>query len=132
MGDLAFGKSFNMLKNGVNHYFMTALHADMLTIGILGRLTWIFPFFKLIPGLSSEHKNFWKWLGIQVDSRRVVSRSLSGIFTEFLAYKVRLQNKPDRPDVFSWLLEEYESSDRSKQLTLNLHGDAYLIVVAGR
>ena len=28
MGDLAFGKSFNMLRDGVKHYFMTCLHAD--------------------------------------------------------------------------------------------------------
>lgn len=40
--------------------------------------------------------------------------------------------KPDKPDVFSWLLEDYESSPKSKEKELNLVGDSYLIVVAGR
>lgn len=41
--------------------------------------------------------------------------------------------KPDRPDVFSWLLDEHEAHERhSAQDELNLIGDAYTIVVAGR
>jgi len=40
--------------------------------------------------------------------------------------------KPNRPDVFSWILEEYEKNEPKKQAELNLEGDAYLIVVAGR
>lgn len=40
--------------------------------------------------------------------------------------------KPGRPDVFSWLLEDFESGPQTAQKKLNLEGDAYLIVVAGR
>jgi hypothetical protein len=41
--------------------------------------------------------------------------------------------KPDRPDVFSWLLEDYGANGvASHQDELNLAGDAYLIAVAGR
>jgi hypothetical protein len=40
--------------------------------------------------------------------------------------------KPNRPDVFSWLLEEYETGPETVEKKLNLEGDAYLIVVAGR
>lgn len=41
--------------------------------------------------------------------------------------------KPDRPDVFSWLLEDHEACERpSAQDELNLIGDAYTIAVAGR
>jgi hypothetical protein len=39
---------------------------------------------------------------------------------------------PDRPDVFSWLLEEHHSKKPTYQDELNLTGDAYLIAVAGR
>lgn len=39
---------------------------------------------------------------------------------------------PDRPDVFSWLLEDYEAKEKhTLQDRLDLVGDAYLIVVAG-
>jgi hypothetical protein len=41
--------------------------------------------------------------------------------------------KPDRPDVFSWLLEEHNATGvGSVQAEMNLGADAYLIVVAGR
>jgi len=41
--------------------------------------------------------------------------------------------KPDRPDVFSYLLEEYEKKEpHIAQNLLNVQADAYLIVVAGR
>lgn len=43
------------------------------------------------------------------------------------------QNPPDRPDVFSWVLEDYQAIKKPTwQDTLNLYGDAYLIIVAGR
>lgn len=34
MGDFSFGKSFNMMKDGVDHYFFTSTHANMVLIGI--------------------------------------------------------------------------------------------------
>ena len=40
--------------------------------------------------------------------------------------------KPDCPDVFSWVLEDFESSRQTKEAQLCLEGDAHLIVVAGR
>jgi hypothetical protein len=47
-------------------------------------------------------------------------------------WKVWAQNCPDRPDVFSWILKAYEQGPKTKQDNLDLHGDAYLIIVAGR
>lgn len=34
MGDFAFGESFNMLRDGVDHYFLKTTHANMVFIGI--------------------------------------------------------------------------------------------------
>ena len=42
------------------------------------------------------------------------------------------QNEPDRPDVFSWILDAFQNGPKTKQDHLDLHGDAYLIIVAGR
>lgn len=42
------------------------------------------------------------------------------------------QNDPDRPDVFSWILDAFQNGPKTKQDHLDLHGDAYLIIVAGR
>ncbi|OHE92733.1 cytochrome P450 [Colletotrichum orchidophilum] len=112
MGDLAFGKSFGMLKEGIKHYFMTSLHQDMQAIGMFSHMLWLFPIFKNTPILNENNKRFWKFVTSQVDER--------------------IKNPPDRPDVFSWILEEYQSIKKPTwQDTLNLYGDAYLIIVAG-
>lgn len=41
MGDLAFGKSFNMLKDGKDNYFLSTTHMNMVLIGIFSvSLVW--------------------------------------------------------------------------------------------
>ncbi|KAF4438949.1 hypothetical protein F53441_12683 [Fusarium austroafricanum] len=106
MGDLAFGKSFDMLRSGVKHYFMTALHDSMKMVGYLSHITWMLPVFKLIPANDQRY-----------------SLSIDDTDDE--------QLKPDSPDVFSWILEEYECNLKTKQAKLNLDAEAYLIAVAG-
>ncbi|RSL58249.1 hypothetical protein CEP54_007900 [Fusarium duplospermum] len=106
MGDLAFGQSFGMLRDGMKHYYMKLGDENMRLIGAFTRLIWLFPLFKAIPGVNHTHVKFQRWL--------------------------RDQNEPPVSDVFSWILEDYESNEQpSKQEFLNLHGDAHLIVVAG-
>ncbi|GAB1192901.1 hypothetical protein APSETT444_002100 [Aspergillus pseudonomiae] len=111
MGDLSFGKSFDMLVGGQDTYFSTQLHADMKSIGLFSHLTWLFPFFKRIPVLNSDYLKFWNWVGGRVEER--------------------IKNNPDCPDVFSWILDAFQKGPKTKQDHLDLHGDAYLIIVAG-
>ncbi|KAF4953980.1 hypothetical protein FGADI_5576 [Fusarium gaditjirri] len=113
MGDLAFGRTFDMLKNGIAHPFMELVHSNMLMAGSLSHLTWIFPLLKRIPVLNQKNLEFQGWLKQQVDWRQ--------------------KNKPDLPDVFSWILSDYDALNKpTAQDTINLHGDAQLIAVAGR
>lgn len=43
------------------------------------------------------------------------------------------KNNPDVPDVFSWLLSDYEGlENKSQQDRINLYADMQLIAVAGR
>lgn len=138
MGDLAFGESFNMLVDGKDAYILKQLHADMKSIGLFSHLTWLFPFVKRIPGLNADYLKFWTWVGERVNGRiqvrscsrlPFVRRQRKGLD---MLTRLCVQNTPDRPDVFSWLLKAYEQGSKTKQDTLNLHGDAYLIIVAGR
>lgn len=69
MGDLAFGKSFNMLIDGKDAYILKQLHADMKGIGLFSHLTWLFPFFKKIPVINAEYLKFWKWVDGRVYER---------------------------------------------------------------
>ncbi|KAH8706024.1 cytochrome P450 monooxygenase [Talaromyces proteolyticus] len=111
MGDLSFGKSFNMLLDGKETYFLKQLHADMKMIGIFSHLTWLFPFFKRIPLINADYLKMWNWVRNRV--------------------KERTESKPDCPDVFSWVLDDFDKGPKTKQDQLNLEGDGYLIVVAG-
>ncbi|KAJ4049002.1 hypothetical protein NW753_008000 [Fusarium oxysporum] len=112
MGDLAFGKSFNMLNDGVRHYYMDLTQASTLWGTQIARSSWLYLLIKSIPILNYQIANFLKWLRTHVDQRA--------------------KNEPDLPDLFSWLLGAYrEQSVHTKQDELNLLGDAHLIVVAG-
>jgi hypothetical protein len=141
MGDLAFGESFNMLIDGKDAYILKQLHADMKSIGLFSHLTWLFPFVKRTPGLNADYLKFWTWVGDRVNGRIQVSSCFSisrcettvkGSCTSCMLTRHCVQNTPDRPDIFSWLLKAYEQGPKTKQDTLNLHGDAYLIIIAGR
>ncbi|CAI6089851.1 unnamed protein product [Clonostachys chloroleuca] len=62
MGDLAFGRSFNMLRDGAAHKYMKSSHDNMLTATAFSHLVWTFPIVKKIPGLNYGHIQLQKWL----------------------------------------------------------------------
>ncbi|KAF7521787.1 hypothetical protein PCG10_007884 [Penicillium crustosum] len=111
MARLAFGKSFNMIAEGKEAYFLKTIRTDMTNIGHLKHMPWIFPIFMNIPLLNANNQRFWKW-----------------IENQFLE---RSANEPEQRDIFSWILDAYKKGPQSPQDTLNLHGDGYLIIVAG-
>ncbi|KAL7767272.1 hypothetical protein ACKLNR_001573 [Fusarium oxysporum f. sp. zingiberi] len=112
MGDLAFGQSFSMLTNGVKHPFMALVESHMAMAGTFSQLIRMFPLFRTLPFLAREDAIFQKWLGDQVQDQEL--------------------NKPDLPNIFSWLLEDYKSKMNPKEQDwLNLQADMQLIAVAG-
>ncbi|CAG8909672.1 unnamed protein product [Penicillium egyptiacum] len=111
MGNLAFGKSFNMIAAGKEANFMKTIRTDMTNIGHLKHMPWIFPIILNVPRLNANNLKFWKW-----------------IENQFLE---RSANEPEQRDIFSCILDAYKKGPQSAQDTLNLHGDGYLIVVAG-
>jgi hypothetical protein len=93
MGDLAFGRSFDMLKSAVTHYYMELAHANMHLIGAFSRLVWLFPLFKAIPGLNYSHIEFQKWLTAQVEQR---SKVRAGFGHSFLVGRCANLGLPQR------------------------------------
>ncbi|KAG5785910.1 hypothetical protein H9Q73_000491 [Fusarium xylarioides] len=112
MGDLAFGKSFDMLESGVEHHFFTESHKTQGFMGAFRRLVWFFPLVSSIPIVNSSFLAFQAYIRNQVETRR--------------------KNKPEEPDVFSSILEDYDAIEKpTAQDFDNLCGDAHLIVIAG-
>ena len=105
MGDLAFGKSFDMLKTGRPHHFMSVMADGIRLLGVLNPLTWVIPIFAATPILGADYRELLRWSGEQADQRKKM--------------------KIDVPDITSWLFPDDETNKKW------LHGDARLIVVAG-
>jgi cytochrome P450 family 628 len=69
IGDLTFGKSFDMLITGKDAYMLKTLHEQMQSLGPFLHSTWILGLFKLIPGLNSSYLEYFVWVKDQVENR---------------------------------------------------------------
>ncbi|RYP52438.1 hypothetical protein DL768_002404 [Monosporascus sp. mg162] len=112
MGSLSYSESYGMLQRGEKHPFITTLHGSLKAIGLFSHLDWLFPIAKATPILNREYTAFWSFVKDQAEKR--------------------IKAKPETPDVFSFLLDDYNARpNRTCQDRLNLYGDAYLITIAG-
>ncbi|CAH0017908.1 unnamed protein product [Clonostachys rhizophaga] len=112
MGTLAFAKDFKMLESKELHPIFKFLHESMLSVVIFGHAMWFLTFLKNIPGLASPIKKLNAWADQQIEDQ--------------------IRDKPDTPNVFSWLLRDYTMlPNPTSQDRMNLQADASLIVVAG-
>ncbi|KAH7152602.1 cytochrome P450 monooxygenase [Dactylonectria macrodidyma] len=111
MGSLTFGKPFNMLKEKKNAYFLDVIRHDMNFIGYLLHSPWLSYLLMRTPLLNRNHLDFWRWIENEFDER--------------------IQRGQVRPDIFNWIHEAYLRGPQAKEDRLKLHGDGYLIIVAG-
>ncbi|KAF5638147.1 cytochrome P450 monooxygenase cytochrome P450 [Fusarium sp. NRRL 25303] len=112
MGDLSFGKSFDLLESGVEHHFFTESHKTQGFMGAFRRMIWFFPLVSSIPIVNKSYLAFQAYVRNQVETRR--------------------KNPPAEPDVFSSILEDYDAIEKPTQQDFdNLCGDAHLIIIAG-
>lgn len=133
MGDLAFGKPFDMLKDGVVHDYMKVVHTNMMAIGAFSHLVWLFPIIKAIPMLNRHNELFQKWLYQHVRERREVSAVKVDLHVGRITILTIRKRGSAVNDVFSWILKEHDAIEKpTKKDVVDLHGDAELIVVAGR
>lgn len=72
MGDIAFGRSFEMLETGKPHFALNLLKEGMAPLGLLGPVPWAFCILTSIPGLGGGFKAFVEWCSEQVEKRKGV------------------------------------------------------------
>jgi cytochrome P450 len=111
MGDLAFAKSFDMLKNGQKHWAIKILNNGQRYIGKFAGLPWLFIILSQIPMATKAFKKFIQFCDDMMDER--------------------MNMKVDRPDISSWILQSPPMSDSSYSQRAWLTGDSRLIIVAG-
>lgn len=87
MGDVAFGKSFDMLETGKPHFALDLLREGMKPFGVLTPVPWVFCILTKVPGLSAGFNTFVAWTTEQVRERKKVSYSLSRFCNSLLEIK---------------------------------------------
>uniref|UniRef100_A0A0C4DIE3 Cytochrome P450 n=1 Tax=Fusarium oxysporum (strain Fo5176) TaxID=660025 RepID=A0A0C4DIE3_FUSOF len=112
MGDLAFGKSFNMLRDGVNHYFLSSLHDSMKMVGALAHISWIIPILKLIP---APPEPLWDLL----DYSDTTSATLAGLLFELATNPSQIIKLRDEIDMYFSDREHADHTSLSNLIHLN-------------
>lgn len=111
MGDLSFGKSFDMLKTGEPHFVVKLLKGAMTPLGWMTPAPWIIPLLLNTVG-AGPMSTFISWSEEQVEKRKKM--------------------KPAEPDVMSYILDSPSTRFNTPAEEQNwLVGDSRLIVVAG-
>ncbi|PMD67138.1 cytochrome P450 monooxygenase-like protein [Hyaloscypha bicolor E] len=111
MGDLAFGRSFDMLISGKKHYGLEALQEGMAPLGIINPLPWAIPIFQALP----QPAGIDQW--VEFSNKQILARK---------------KYTPENPDIMSWLIEaENGHTDPVASDPRWLWGDTRLVIVVG-
>ncbi|TVY75789.1 Tryprostatin B 6-hydroxylase [Lachnellula suecica] len=113
VGDLAFGKSFDLLENPGSqlHWAVELLREGLKPLAFLFPI-WFLRFMTKIPFLA---RDWWRFIGFC--RNRLIQR---------------MKESPDIPDIMSVLLAPLEGHQPSEQEMNLLVGDSQLILGAGR
>ncbi|KAI0528278.1 cytochrome P450 [Xylaria bambusicola] len=112
MGELAFGRSFDMLETSVEHETIKLLTAGSAALGSKLPM-WFFRIMIGIPGAASSWWSFLEYCIAQLDNR------------------IQRKGEGDKKDILSSLLQPFNGNDPKGFDRGLLEGDTQLIIVAG-
>ncbi|KAI0098886.1 cytochrome P450 [Nemania sp. FL0031] len=110
MGELAFGRSFEMLETNEEHEAIKLLNSGLFALGFKLPM-WFFRLLTSIPGATKDWWGFIRYCIAQLDSR--------------------IQAKGEKKDIMSCLLAPSNGQSPTGFDRTLLEGDAQLIIVAG-
>jgi tryprostatin B 6-hydroxylase len=110
MGELAFGRSFDMLETGKNHWAIKMMDDGVNILAFMIPI-WFLRLAMAVPGATRE---LWRLMGF---SREMLLE--------------RMKTNPGIPDITSVLLEPLKGRQPTKQDLDVLTGDTFLIITAG-
>lgn len=79
MGDLSFGRPFDMLTTGNPHFLFGMMESSKPVVGTLIGVPWLFILFQKLPGISRVRSNWISWCGVQVQERMKVGLLLPAL-----------------------------------------------------
>lgn len=113
MGQLSFGKSFNMLATGQRHFAIDLMRDGMTLLGLFTPMPWLARIGFSIPGVASGWKSMFVWSDAQM--------------------RERIDRKDDgrNNDITSWLINASRENNSLEADRSWLNGDAFGIIIAG-
>ncbi len=131
MGDLAFGRSFDMLTTGETHWAIKLLNEGMDPMGF-GFPVWFFRFVVAIPGAAASYWKFIKFCSDRLGKRMQEQPQKRAALGDGKSAKTEGRGGEEK-DITYTLIEQFESlSEQDKKAALPmLQGDSRLIIVAG-
>ncbi|KAI1363787.1 cytochrome P450 [Xylaria arbuscula] len=112
MGELAFGRSFDMLETSIEHETI-----KLLTAGSAA-LSFKFPmwFFRVMIGIPGAARSWWAFMSYCISQ---------------LDNRIQRKGEGDKKDILSTLLQPFDSEGPKGFDRALLEGDTQLIIVAG-
>jgi cytochrome P450 len=98
MGDLGFGKSFEMLKHGKEHDYMTIIQGFAVFGGMLSTIPWIATLFAYIPR-NKAAEGLFTFAKERVKERLPLGQSVKDVFSYLLAEDRVTKKKYTEPDL---------------------------------
>ena len=131
MGDLAFGRSFDMLTTGETHWAIKLLNEGMDPMGF-GFPPWFFRFVVAIPGAAAGYWKFIQFCSDRLGNRMQEQPQKRAALVDGKSAKTEGKGGEEKDITFT-LIEQFESlSEQDKKAALPmLQGDSRLIIVAG-
>ncbi|EXJ71388.1 uncharacterized protein A1O5_05195 [Cladophialophora psammophila CBS 110553] len=111
MGDLAYGKSFDMLETGGGHWAIDLLNDGIYYMGTVGQAIWAVILFTHVPILNRNFRRFLAFCEKMIDDR--------------IAMGTKSQ------DISTWILNSPSMAGSGYTDKAWLLGDSRLIIVAG-
>ena len=111
MGELSFGRSFDMLRSGERHFAIDLMKDGMTLLGLFTPTPWLARIGFSLPGVAAGWKKMFVWSDEQM--------------------RQRIARRAERTDITSWLID---ASKRNNSLEVDrnwLNGDAFGIIIAG-
>lgn len=113
MGQLSFGKSFNMLATGEQHFAIDLMRDGLTLLGLFTPTPWLARIGFSIPGVASGWKSMFVWSDAQMRER--IDREDDG----------------ENNDITSWLINASRENNSLEADRSWLNGDAFGIIIAG-
>ena len=111
MGELAFGKSFNMLKSEEHHHVIRLLADGMKLLGLVSPAPWLARIGFEIPGLANGWEKMFQWSDKHMQER--------------------LEKRDAKADITSWFIDAMDQDGATKNARDWLDGDGFGIIIAG-